>query len=103
MSFGKVLSAPKYSDEVIWHDGRKQIWRYTGKTWKQLEETTFKQPNNINYLFQFSLQLFLSLHYLWCCVCAAYSIYINRILFVRVQKQNQFPNQKQNKPSKSSF
>jgi hypothetical protein len=46
MLFGKVLSAPKYSDEVIWLDGRKQIWRYTGETWKQLEETTFKQPNN---------------------------------------------------------
>ena len=46
MLFGKVLSATRYSDQVIWLDGKKQVWRRTGETWYQLKETSFKQPDN---------------------------------------------------------
>ncbi|KAK2722519.1 hypothetical protein QYM36_002906 [Artemia franciscana] len=43
---GKDLSAPRYPDEVIWVDGRKQIWRHTGETWHLLEETSLKHPDD---------------------------------------------------------
>jgi hypothetical protein len=46
MLFGKVLRAPRYSGEVIWLDGKRQIWTHNGESWHLLEETLFKQPDD---------------------------------------------------------